>query len=289
MPPKRALKKTAEAALLLEDPHVEVYMRKSAKWNERTTATYKRQAQVQLILASLARQTEECNRELNIVYTNAHLLSSLRIGEYRQRTNPLPPVAPVKKTRGKRDGAAKGASRSQVDENSTEALIAAMDERKRIKVSTALVNHFKLSNAEYSPSGAQSGTLGGTHNSSNSNPVTPPAVGVSQSALHMFSVSATRTSADTMHSFHSGLPVQFDSAGPGAEQHRRPRDVPQELWDEICKLRLQRISLEERSIELMRAMEINLARFDRLMQMQGINSYTIEALGHALELIKQKA
>nr|CCC48460.1 conserved hypothetical protein, fragment [Trypanosoma vivax Y486] len=254
MPPKRALKKTAEAALLLEDPHVEVYMRKSAKWNERTTATYKRQAQVQLILASLARQTEECNRELNIVYTNAHLLSSLRIGEYRQRTNPLPPVAPVKKTRGKRDGADKGASRSQVDENSTEALI-----------------------------------LGGTHNSSNSNPVTPPAVGVSQSALHMFSVSATRTSADTMHSFHSGLPVQFDSAGPGAEQHRRPRDVPQELWDEICKLRLQRISLEERSIELMRAMEINLARFDRLMQMQGINSYTIEALGHALELIKQKA
>ncbi|ESS69725.1 hypothetical protein TCDM_01428 [Trypanosoma cruzi Dm28c] len=265
MGPKKGLKKTEEKALAVEDPVVVGCTRSLAKWTERVTANGRKIQQVQYVLSALSSQMEACNKELADVYDCANLLTALRIVEYRQKLNPVPPAQPAKKQRGKRDGSGRLALKPLPDENSTEALVAAMDEKRRQKVRSILVSLFRRNNID-SPV-----------------PITPT------NTVASLGAGAPTASAETAvrQEVNTSLCFPADAASISTNADlRRPKDVPPELWDEISRLRVKRVDLEGRSAMLMSGIDKQLARFDLLVQNHGIATYAAEDLERRIQELR---
>ncbi|EKF37875.1 hypothetical protein MOQ_001920 [Trypanosoma cruzi marinkellei] len=265
MGPKRGLKKTEEKALAVEDPVVVGCARNLSKWTERVTAEGRKIQQVQHVLSVLSSEMEACNKELADVYDCANLLTALRIAEYRQKLNPVPPAQPAKKQRGKRDVSGKSASKLSPDENSTEALLAAMDEKKRQKVRSVLVNLFRRNNID------------------------SPAPNSPTNTVQSLGAGAPTISAETAPRQEASMSICFPADAVSistSPDQRRPRDVPLELWDEVSKLRVKRIDLERRSTMLMSGIDKQLARFDLLVQNHGIATYAAEDLERRLQELR---
>ncbi|RNF02979.1 uncharacterized protein Tco025E_08278 [Trypanosoma conorhini] len=265
MGPKKGQKRTEETNLAAEGPFALESAKALAKWTERVSVVSRKIQQVQHVLSLLSSQMEGCNKELADVYESASLLTALRIVEYRQKLNPHPPGSPAKKQRLKRESSVKSLSQPLLAENSTEALLAAMDERRRLRVSGALVSLFKRNNTE-------SPVL--------SSPTYAAAVpGGGGTANFAEAVGRQQVTAP------SSLPTDIGSASTNVDQ-RRPKDVPPELWEEVSKLRLKRLTLEGRGKTLMSNIDAQLARFDLLMQNHGIATYATDELEQTLQKLR---
>ncbi|ESL07276.1 hypothetical protein TRSC58_05037 [Trypanosoma rangeli SC58] len=265
MGPKKGTKKTEEAEFIADAPLVVENTKALTKWTDRVPAISRKIQQVQHILALLSSQMELCNKELADVYENASLLTTLRIAEYRQKLNPPLPGPPAKKQRLKREGSVKSLSHVSLAEKSTEALLGAMDERRRLRVSSVLVSLFKRNTAE-SP----------VPNSPTNAALSPGGGGSTN-----FAEAAVRQQVNAA----SSPPTDAASASTSLDQ-RRPKDVPPELWEEVSKLRCKRLTLEGRGKSLMGSIEVQLARFDLLMQSHGVATYATDYLEQTLQKLR---
>ncbi|KEG09338.1 hypothetical protein DQ04_05381010 [Trypanosoma grayi] len=279
MGPKKGMKKAEEAALAVEDPLLLEAGTTAAGWTERGASNTKKIVAVQQVLGTLSAQVEECSKKLAGIYEDANLLSSLRILDYRQKMNPTPPTLPTKKQRSKRDSSAKVAG-PPVDENSTEALVAAMDEKKRIRVTTALVNLFKRNNDNLpSPTPQQQPPQQSARVAAAVVTVSPPPP---PSGTPLLSEAAGR------QHFAPSLVSSEALSMTLSTDPRRPKDVPPELWEEVSKLRCARVVTEERLATLTKAIETQVARFDLLMLNHSIAAYATDAMEHTMQLLRQK-
>ncbi|ORC90910.1 uncharacterized protein TM35_000073340 [Trypanosoma theileri] len=273
MGPKKGSKKLEEVPPAVEDPLLAETSRTAMKWAARVAVNSRRVVEVQQLLGIFSAQVEVVNRELTDVYDNAQLLSMLRIVDYRQKLNPSPTPVTVKKQK-RRDNNTRVSIRPPVDENSTEALVAAMDEKKRAKVSAALVNLFRRNQSD-TPSSSQAGV-------SPLSPQSPP-----QQQLQL-EAPASPTDASGKQQFSSGFSSDGLNNNTPTFEHRRPKDVPPELWDEVSKLRMRRIVLEDRLAVLMGRIDSQLKRFDLLMQNYGVTMYASDAMEHNLSILRAK-
>ncbi|KAH9579904.1 hypothetical protein LSM04_004049 [Trypanosoma melophagium] len=274
MGPKKGSKKLEESPPAVEDPLFAETSRTAVKWAARVAVNSRRVVEVQQLLGMFAAQVEVVNRELVDVYDNASLLSMLRIVEYKEKLNPSPQPVVTKKTKPRRENTTRASLRPPMDENSTEALLAAMDEKKRAKVSAALVNLFRRNQTDASPSSPspQAGF----------SPASPQ-----QQQQQQIDAPSSPTDVLGKQQLASAFASDAISSSVNHEQ-RRPKDVPQELWDEVSKLRTRRIVLEDRLTLLMGRIDSQLRRFDLLMQNYGVTTYASDAMEHTLNLLREK-
>ncbi|AAZ11864.1 uncharacterized protein TEOVI_000678400 [Trypanosoma equiperdum] len=286
MQPRKTVKKVDVEPSPEEDAELLPHLKVSAKWSERAANNGKSLSQVQFLLGALGKQLEDCNKELASVYANADLLSSLRITEYRQRNTPGGLLTPTRKARTKRNASTRPVARQQLDENSTEALIAAMDEKKRARVTAALIAFFKRDMQEQNSPAYQNASTPVPQGANHSSTRTSQTLGRIPSANSHTMLCESNKGNQPSCSNGNELPTLLSETQQ--QQLRRHRDIPPELWDEMAKLRLRRLSLEEKIGSLLSNINAQTERFGLLMEVQGVNSYSTESVNRAIEMIRQK-
>nr|CCC91012.1 unnamed protein product [Trypanosoma congolense IL3000] len=183
---------------------------------------------------------------------------------------------PAKKMRSKRATTSRAANRLQPDSNCTEALIAAMDEKKRAKVSTMLGNFFKREIHD------QGGSACYTPQPPAAQCLPSPAMQVLTTTAQAVEPRPTAPTNDSSKLFSSSgvntrdLCSSFTDHNPNSQ--RRHRDVPPEIWEEMVKLRLKRLYLEEQIASLVTSIDAQTERFHCLMQIQAIGQYVTDGV-----------